>query len=229
LLLSLGMAILFATRARGLVFLVGAFSSLGALFTTLMAPQIVRMDLREDLSHLEWLKAWPVKGAAVLRGEIIWPAAIVTVIAWAFGGTALMFSMASSSLVPLVNRGAFWFAFLLLIPGVVLAQYTIHNAIAVVFPGWVPLGTSRPRGVDAAGQRVIVLAATWGAMLIALVPGVVVTALLLVFLRPIVGLWALSAGALVTTLGVGAEMMLVTESLGPMYERLDVTSAERPD
>jgi hypothetical protein len=66
-------------------------------------------------------------------------------------------------------------------------------------------------------------------MLIALVPGVVVTALLLVFLRPIVGLWALSAGALVTTLGVGAEMMLVTESLGPMYERLDVTSTERPD
>ena len=54
-------------------------------------------------------------------------------------------------------------------------------------------------------------------------------ALLLFFLRPIVGLWALSAGALVTTIGVAGEMLLVTEALGPVYERLDVTSAERPD
>ncbi len=229
LLLSMGVAILFATRARGLVFLLGSFSTLGALFTTLMAPQIVRMDLREDLGHLEWLKAWPVKGAEVLRGEILWPAALVTAVAWMFGGVALLLSVTSRSLIPIASRSAFWLAFLLLIPGVVLAQYTVHNAIAVIFPGWVPLGSSRPRGVDAAGQRVIVLAASWGAMLLALIPGVVVTALLLFFLRPIVGLWALSAGALVTTIGVAGEMLLVTEALGPVYERLDVTSAERPD
>lgn len=229
LLLSMGVAILFATRARGLVFLLGSFSTLGALFTTLMAPQIVRMDLREDLAHLEWLKAWPVRGAEVLRGEILWPAALVTAVAWMFGSVALLLSVTSPSLIPMASRSAFWLAFLLLIPGVVLAQYTVHNAIAVIFPGWVPLGSSRPRGVDAAGQRVIVLAASWGAMLLALIPGVVVTALLLFFLRPIVGFWALSAGTLVTTIGVAGEMMLVTESLGPVYERLDVTSAERPD
>ncbi|MFN7980766.1 MAG: putative ABC exporter domain-containing protein [Vicinamibacterales bacterium] len=137
LLLSMGVAILFATRARGLVFLLGSFSTLGALFTTLMAPQIVRMDLREDLAHLEWLKAWPVRGAEVLRGEILWPAALVTAVAWMFGGVALLLSVTSRSLVPMASRSAFWLAFLLLIPGVVLAQYTVHNAIAVIFPGWV--------------------------------------------------------------------------------------------
>ena len=49
------------------VFLLGSFDA-GALFTTLMVPQIVRMDLREDLAHLEWLKlAWPVRRRGVTR------------------------------------------------------------------------------------------------------------------------------------------------------------------
>ena len=229
LLIAMATAILFATRALGLVTLFGALCTLGALFTTLMAPQIVRMDLREDLAHLVWLKAWPVRGAAVLRGEILWPATIVTAVAWVFGVMALVLSMVSSSRIPLASRSAAWLAFLLLIPGVVLAQYTIHNAIAVIFPGWIPLGASRPRGADAAGQRMIVLAASWGAMLLALVPGVAVTVVLSWLLRSFVGAWALSAGALVTTLGVVGEMLLVTRSLGPVYERLDVTSTERPD
>lgn len=229
LLLALGVAIQFATRARELVILMGAFCTLGALFTTLMAPQLIRMDLREDLAHLVWLRAWPVRGVAVLRGEILWPALVVTLVAWVFGATALVLSLASQSRIPLASRTAVWLAFLLLIPGVVLAQYTIHNAIAVIFPGWIPLGASRPRGVDAAGQRMIVLAASWGAMLVALVPGVAVTAALSWLMRPLVGAWALPAGALVTTLCVIGEMVLVTRALGPVYERLDVTSTERPD
>lgn len=229
LLLALGIAIQFATGAREILILMGAFCTLGALFTTLMAPQIVRMDLREDLAHLVWLKAWPVRGAAVLRGEIVWPAMIVTLVAWAFGATALLLSLASESRIPFASRGAAWLAFLFLIPGVVLAQYTVHNAIAVIFPGWVPLGSSRPRGVDAAGQRMIVLAASWGAMIVALVPGVAVTAALSWIMRPLVGPWAFSAGSLVTTLCVFGEMLLVTRALGPVYERLDVTSTERPD
>ena len=164
-----------------------------------------------------------------MRGEILWPALVVTLVAWAFGAMALVLSIASQSRIPLASRSAVWLAFLLLIPGVVLAQYTIHNAIAVIFPGWIPLGASRPRGVDAAGQRMIVLAASWGALIVALVPGVAVTAALSWLMRPLVGPWALSAGALVTTLCVVGEMVLVTRALGPVYERLDVTSTERPD
>jgi len=49
------------------------------------------------------------------------------------------------------------------------------------------------------------------------------------FLRPIVGPWVLPLGALFTTLSVVGEMVLVTAALGPMLERLDLTSVERPD
>src|SRR5262249_4515821 len=60
-------------RAQGLAAAVGAFAMGGAGFSILMAPQIFRIDLRQDLRHLELLKTWPVKSSAVIRGEIAWP------------------------------------------------------------------------------------------------------------------------------------------------------------
>ena len=52
----------------------------GSGFTVLMAPQIFRFDLRQVLQHLELLKTWPVQPAAVVRGEILWPAVLTTAI-----------------------------------------------------------------------------------------------------------------------------------------------------
>ena len=37
-------------------------------------------------------------------------------------------------------------------PALVFAQFTIHNAVALIFPAWVPLGNQRPRGLDAMGS-----------------------------------------------------------------------------
>jgi hypothetical protein len=217
------------TRAQGLILLVGVFSTWGALFTAFMAPQVIRLDLREDLAHLEWLKAWPVRGAALIRGEIAWPAVAVTVVSWAFAIVALAMSLISTSRIPFMSRGAAWLAFLLMTPGIVVAQYTIHNAIAVVFPGWVPLGATRPRGVDAAGQRLILLSASWIALAVALIPGLVVAGVLTFFLRGWLGPWVLPIGAFVTTTAVIAECWGVAELLGPVFERMDLTSIERPD
>jgi len=219
----------FVTRARGLVALVGVFSTWGALFTIFMAPQIVRMDLRQDLAHLELLKAWPVRGAAVIRGEIAWSATVVTTAAWMFGLTAMVLSMVSASRIPSANRLAVWTAFLLVTPALVLAQYTMHNAVAVVFPGWVPLGASRPRGVDAVGQRLILLIANWLGLVLALLPGILITSALSRLLRPLIGPWIIPIGALLTTAIVVAEAVLLTEALGPVFERMDVTSVERAE
>ena len=47
-----------------------------------MAPQILRIDMRQDLMHLELLKTWPVKASAVVRGEMLWPGALHDVLAW---------------------------------------------------------------------------------------------------------------------------------------------------
>src|SRR5207245_8767932 len=39
-------------RANGLAAVLGIFSLVGAGFTILMAPQVLRIDLRQDLQHL---------------------------------------------------------------------------------------------------------------------------------------------------------------------------------
>jgi hypothetical protein len=220
---------LLMARTRGLVMIFGVFATWGALFSLFMGPQILRMDLREDLAHLELIKSWPVNGGAVIRGELMWPAIAVTVVTWAFGIAAMAFSLSSLSRVPTPYRASAWTALMLLVPGVVLAQYTIHNAVALLFPGWVPLGGSRPRGVDAVGQRLVMLAANWLGLVLALAPGLVVTAALAIWLRPFVGPAVLPAGAVITTLSVIGEMWLVSGALAPVYERLDLTSVERPD
>ena len=219
----------FVSRARGLVGLVGVFSTWGALFTIFMGPQIVRMDMRQDLAHLELLKTWPVRGAAVIRGEIAWSASVVTFVACLFGLVAMALSLVSSSRIPTANRVAVWTSFLLITPALVLAQYTMHNAVAVVFPGWVPLGASRPRGVDAVGQRLILLMANWLGLLVALLPGILLTAALSALLRQLTGPWILPIGALLTTAIVVAETVVLTEMLGPVFEKLDVTSVERAE
>jgi len=219
----------FVTRARGLIALVGVFSTWGALFAIFMAPQIIRMDMRQDLAHLELLKTWPVRGATVIRGEIAWSALVVTAIAWTFGLIAMVLSMVSSSGILTANRLAAWTSFLVLTPALVLAQYTMHNAVAVLLPGWVPLGASRPRGVDAVGQRLILLIANWLGLLLALLPGIVLMAVLSIVFRPLVGPWILPIGALLTTAIVVTETVLVTEALGPVFEKLDVTSVERAE
>src|SRR6185436_6153707 len=45
--------------------------------SVIMGPQIARNDLRQDLANLSLLRMWPVRGATLVRGEILAPAAIL--------------------------------------------------------------------------------------------------------------------------------------------------------
>jgi hypothetical protein len=222
-------ASLFMTRVRGVAQVIGLFAAWGAGFATVMAPQVIRIDLRQDLAHLELLKTWPVRGAAVVFGELAWPAMLVTIIAWTFGIVAMvMIGTTFRSANTLLGEVAA-VSILIVVPGIVFVQYAIHNAVALFLPGWVPLGTTRPRGVDAMGQRLILLSGTWLALAVALVPGAAVTLVLWMALRQIFGPLVLIAGAGVTVVTLGLEFLALTALLGPVYERLDMTSVERPE
>jgi hypothetical protein len=215
--------------ARGFAQMVGVFAAIGGAFATLMAPQLLRLDLRQDLQNLELVKTWPVRAAAIVRGEIAWPAAVVTAMAWGCGALALFFSAAVFERTGIAWRMAIGIAAMILAPAIVFAQYTIHNATALLFPGWVPLGSGRPRGVDAMGQRLILLGGTWLMLLVFLLPGVLIGGVLWIAFYRFLGPWVLLPGALTCVVIVAIEVLLVTEALGPAYEQLDITSVERPE
>jgi hypothetical protein len=216
-------------RARGLAEAIGLLATLGAVFAGIIGPQVLRVDLRQDLQHLEVLKTWPVRPAAVVRGEMLWPATVITALTWVLGAVGIVLSAATFSTTTLSLRIAGGLAGMILAPGLVIAQFTIHNAAALLFPAWVPLGMGRPRGVDAMGQRVFMLGATWLMLVFVLAPGVIVGGIIAFAFRRLVGWWILIPAALVCAAIVAVEVLMATEALGPAYERLDLTSVERGD
>ena len=215
------------TRGGGFSRAIAAFAGIAAAFATIVGPQIFRRDLRQDLTKLEILQTWPVRPAAVVRGEILWPAGVVTGVAWVLGLLSLVLSASLFSRAGLSMRMAVGSAALILVPSLVLVQFTIHNAAALLFPAWIPADGSQPRGVDAFGQRLILLGATWLVLLASLIPAVVVSGILGLVLYPFVGIWILVPSAGVAATILLFEVFLATESLGPAYESLDMVSVER--
>jgi len=226
---AITMASISIGRAQGLAAAIGAFAMGGAGFSILMAPQIFRIDLRQDLRHLELLKTWPVKASAVIRGEIAWPGALITVAAWFLIGVALMLSAANFARVDLSWRLGIAAAIAVMAPALVFAQLTIHNGVALMFPAWVALGNQRARGLDAMGQRLITLGGTWLLLILMTLPGAIVGAIVWFAFRALIGPGALLPGAIACALVVAVEVLVATEALGPLYERMDVLAVERAE
>lgn len=216
-------------RPSGVAAMFGTFAMGGALFTVLMGPQVMRMDVRQDLQHLELLKTWPVAAAAVVRGELLWPGVLLTGMSWAMAGVALLMSGATFARVSLDTRIAVAAAFILLAPALVFAQLAIHNGVALMFPAWVPLGAQRPRGLDAMGQRLIILGGTWLGLVVMALPGAMVAGIVWFALRGLIGAAAIAIGASVAAVILGVEVLVATEALGPFYERLDLLAVERAE
>ena len=218
-----------ATRATGVATVCGLIALAVAAFAIVLGPQVVRSDLREDLLHLELLKTWPIAPSSVVRGEMLAPVAMLTVIAWAAIVSALALSAAAFTRVPFAMRAWIAAALAILAPAAIAAQFTVHNAAAIFFPAWVPLGPQRPRGLDAMGQRLILFFGIVFALGVMLLPGVVPAGLVWLVLNRFLGYAALVASAAVLTAIVLVEVFVSTEVLGPAFERLDLTAVERAD
>jgi ABC-2 type transport system permease protein len=221
-----GAAVTFG-RGSGLATMVGTFAIMATVFLVLMAPQILRVDLRDDLRHLELLKTWPVPAAALIRGQLLWPSLLLTLASWTTLVAGELLAMTTPfARVSLAWRVSIGAAAALVIPALVAAQLTIQNAAAVLFPAWVPLGHQRPRGLDAMGQRLILLGATWLLLILGVLPGAIVGAVVWLGLSLLLGPAAVVPAAACCAAAVVAEVLLATEALGPAYDRLDATAVE---
>jgi ABC-2 type transport system permease protein len=226
---SLGTALMAGNRARGTAMTLCSFAIGAAMFTVLLGPQVVRIDLRDDLRHLEVLKTWPLEAAAVIRGEMLCAGALLTGAAWLAIASATILSAAGFPRLSLDWRLSGSFTAAVLAPALVIAQLTIHNAAAVLFPAWVPLGHSRPRGLDAMGQRLILFSAIVVALVFMMTPAALAGGVVWLAFRGILGAVALVPAAVTCAVIVMIEVLAATEVLGPAYERLDMLAVERSE
>ena len=216
-------------RVRGPSAFITVFGCLAAGIATLFGPQMMRLDLRSDFAHLDLLKSWPMRAADVIRGEMAWPVTAVSGLVWFAIVVAALFSGAGLPQVPFVDRWAVAIAVVVAAPAMIAAQYTVHNAATVLFPAWVQIGTQRTRGIDAMGQRLVLLAAVLVSLFLFAVPGAIGAGAMWLIFHRFVGVLVLIPMALVFAAIVLTEVLAVTELLGPAYEKIDVTSVERPE
>ena len=198
-----------------------------AAVAPLMGPQMMRNDLRSDLAHLPILKTWPLGGDAIIRGEILAPALLISGCSWLCVALALLLSIG----IPIPNlsqldRLALAATAVIAIPGVVIAQLVIHNGAAVLFPGWIVTGTSRPRGIEAMGQQMLLLAGTLLMLAAGLVPAALAAAVIGFPLRWLVGWSGLVPAAVAFLAVLLAESWLAIAGLGRVLDRTDPSAVE---
>ena len=136
-------------------------------FAVLFGPQMMRLDLRGDLEHLEVLKTWPVRSSAVIRGQILWPACVVTAIAWIGVVCAAMFS--GTAFPRCAVRLALGACGVGHAGGPGARRRAIRRATTpsrCSFRRGCRSDSQRARGVDAMGQRLIMLAGIIASLLV---------------------------------------------------------------
>jgi hypothetical protein len=218
------------SAGRGAAVMMGAAALPFAAMAVLLGPQMLRNDLRQDLARLPLLKTWPVSGAALIRGEVLAPTVIATSMAW----LALLFAfvlgagpVAGGAWAALgESRASIFAAAFILAPAVVAAQVVAHNGLAVLFPAWAAIGATRARGIDAMGQRLLLLAGMLFTLLVSLLPGVAAAAAFAGVVYLIAGTVLVVAPAMLAALVVAAECWVAIEGLGRVLDRTDPSAVE---
>jgi ABC-2 type transport system permease protein len=231
----LGIAFGSGRGAGGITSLVASISLIAVAMTVLIGPQTMRNDFRQDLANMAVLKSWPIRGPALVRGELLAPTAVLTVVAWlllAIG--AMLFPPAFRRVLdetPFRFFSPMLLAWVvaLLAPGLIAAQLLLQNALAVLFPAWIAVGPSRPKGIDAMGQRLLMSAGIVLVLLLSLLPALIVGGVAGAGLYFIAPSW--SALQVMVTAAVGgavmiAECLLAAEWLGRVFDRTDVNAVE---
>ena len=217
--------IIFTIVARGRA-VAGAAEGLAVLcsvvfvFTILFGPQFARNDLRQDFANLQVLKSWPIDGATLVRGEVLAPATLLTVIAWLGAVAAAVFAKA----IPMASSWAI--AAIVVAPGLILLQLLAQNAIAVMWPSWVATGTMRTRGIDVMGQRMIMMAGLLLVVIVAVVPAAIVAGLVRFLLFWLTGSASIVFPAIAASIVLFAEATLASRLIGKILDRTDVSSVD---
>ena len=225
----LGVLMSLGSRKDGLAGTFAFFCLLFAFVAVFMGPLMIRNDLRRDLERLAVLKSWPVRGAVLLRGEVLAPAAVLTVVACGFilgASTSQAQVMARIGLGGIGAHLSYTAAALIVVPGFVVTQLMTQNGIAVVFPAWVNIGPNRTQGIDIMGQRLLMMCGMVLTLVLAMLPAAVCGAIAAGIIYYVTSIVPVVVPALVVTAVLLAECLLASEVLGRVIDRTEPSAIE---
>jgi ABC-2 type transport system permease protein len=200
--------------------LIGDLSMFFVALAVLLGPAMLRLDLRQDLGHLAVIKTWPVRGPALIRGELLAPSIALSLSA----AVAIVIGSAFAPGLPFVDhagagaRVVFAISAVLATTAVVVAQLVVHNGIAVSYPAWVELKVVAS-GEAAMTMNVRMMIVMYGALLV----------LAFVLVIPVAAAFVayfVSGGLLIPSAIFAAflacESLAATEIIGRILDRTDL-------
>jgi hypothetical protein len=225
-LLAMGLGLLIGMSQTGRSGSVAAFVMLilGVLFiwTMILGPQFLRQDFRQDLQMIDVLKSYPLPGWQVAFGQVLGPGLIMAMMHWALIGLAFGVSMAFPAGPGLGWRVAATLAAAILLPLLDVIAIQVPNLSVLLFPAWFQLGREPAQGIEATGQRIVLMVGQLLIFLLALAPAAAVFFLVFAVVNYVAATpVAMVAGALVGALLLAAEAALGVMVLGKLYERFE--------
>jgi hypothetical protein len=212
--------------------IIGVLSAIFAVLTLLFGPQVVRNDLRHDLGRLAIVKTWPIRGATIIRAEILAPTLILSMLAAVavpIAAIGLSGATTTSGEPVIADPLSYTAVALIISPTLILVQVLIQNAIALMFPAWVTLGPAPGRGsLDATGQHMVLTLAGMLAFTIALVPGAIAAGAVGAVSHWLSGRVWMVPSAMAAAAVLLVECWITTELLGLVFDRTDVTAVDAP-
>jgi hypothetical protein len=226
--ISLGLASGSVRGADLLAVMLLAFGGMVLLF----GPFALRFDLRRDLAMLDVLKSYPVRGREVVAGEVAAPVTLLSLVVWGCCGGAFAASAfrPPDGLPPLADRLALLVALLPATTAALLVLVVAQNAAVLLFPAWISIGPDRGGGLEATGQRILVMAGSAIALAVALAPAVIVATItaVLAHAAAVHGLWAVTLGTFAGTAIVAGEGVLAVQLLGGVFDRMQPGATTGP-
>lgn len=186
-------------------------------------PFLFNGDLRRDTPSLDLLRALPLRGRDVLAGEMAVPLAHTAAAQWAL---ALLFLALAGEPFPADPWERVGVAAALAIggPAISAVLYLVVNGLAVLYPEWVGAAAGGASPLDHLGARTLVALATLVLGALGLAAPIVAGVLAAALTWDVLGVWALTLGALAGAALVALEAAVALRALGRAFERIDLST-----
>jgi len=229
LLMAMGTAMMFTSGERASrADAVTVVLMIVAGMTTILGPLMLRNDLRQDLPNLAILRTWPVRGATLVRGQLLAPAIVLSAIVWMALAGVVLVSLLGSSDIDTARRWSYFLAAVTVAPGIILVQLLMQNGLAVTFPSWVTTGPPRG-GVDAIGQRMLLMLVGMLGLTVGVLPAVIIGGGLALLAQYATGHFPIVMCGIVASAVLFGEAAAGSEIVGRILDRTDVSALDPTD
>ena len=213
-------AAFFSRRSETALEVVAIICGVTVALAILFGPMTMRNDLRAELLNLPMLKTLPLRGRHIMAAEVLSSASPTAALQVLILGVAVAaLSFVPDAPIPGAVRLQLLFAAPVLLLGLNVANFSIHNGLALLFPAWVRTGDANP-GIEMMGQMMLTLIVTMAMLLVmsilpSLIGGVVFSVLQFQHLPAFAG-GGIAAGAAFLV-----ESYLVLTMLGGSLDKLE--------